>query len=50
MSCAANDLVQCSHWVYLSGTRASATKLRKTLAKRAHSDSAELIAFDRRAR
>ena len=33
-----------------SGTRASATKLRKTLARRAHSDSAELIALDRRAR
>ena len=33
-----------------SGTRASATKLRKTLARRAHSDSAELIAVDRRAR
>jgi plasmid stability protein len=33
-----------------SGTRASATKLRKSLARRAHSDSAELIALDRRAR
>jgi plasmid stability protein len=33
-----------------SVTRASATKLRQTLARRAHSDSAELIAFDRRAR
>jgi plasmid stability protein len=33
-----------------SVTRASATKLRKTLARRAHSDSADLIALDRRAR
>ena len=33
-----------------SVTRASATKLRKSLTRRAHSDSAELIAFDRRAR
>ena len=33
-----------------SVTRASATKLRQTLARRAHSDSAELIALDRRAR
>ena len=33
-----------------SGTRASATKLRKSLARRAHSDSADLIALDRRVR
>jgi plasmid stability protein len=33
-----------------SGTRALAAKLRKTLARRAHSDSSELIAADRRAR
>ena len=33
-----------------SGTRALAAKLRKSLARRAHSDSAELIASDRRAR
>lgn len=33
-----------------SGARASATKLRKRLARRAHSDSAELIALDRRSR
>ena len=33
-----------------SGTRTLAAKLRKSLARRTHSDSAELIASDRRAR
>ena len=33
-----------------SGTRALAAKLRKSLAGRTHSDSAELIASDRRSR
>ena len=33
-----------------SRTRALATRLRKSLARRAHSDSAELIAAHRRAR
>ena len=33
-----------------SATRTLAAKLRRSLAKRAHSDSAELIASDRRSR
>jgi len=33
-----------------SGTRALAAKLRKSLARRTHSDSAELIASDRHSR
>lgn len=33
-----------------SHTRTLAAKLRKSLARRAHSDSAELIASDRRSR
>jgi plasmid stability protein len=33
-----------------SGTRALAAKLRKSLARRGHSDTTELIAADRRAR
>ena len=33
-----------------SGTRALAARLRKSLASRTHSDSAELIASDRRSR